>query len=99
MHREVYRYTFHGKVPLAEIEAALVLAIFACESLHGEVPVQLEVAHFLDMAKRACVTDASGQVARDFNKLFAGFLRREFGADAFQVERVSRPAEVGASHK
>jgi len=30
-------------------------------------------------------------VGRDFNRLFLGFLQREFGPDSFRVERVTAP--------
>ena len=47
-------------------------------------------AHAVDASKRSCVVDASTAVGRDLNRLFAGFVTREFGADSFEVERVSQ---------
>ena len=88
MTMELYRYAFHTEVPLEEIEVTLLLALFAAESLHGESQVQLDAAHHLDEGQVALVIDAGTLVGRDLNRLFVGFLRREFGADAFQVERV-----------
>lgn len=87
MTGELYRYTFNSRVPLEEIEASLVLAILAAESLHGEAQVRLDAAHYLDPAGRACVIDAGTPVGRDLNRLFVGFLAREFGPDAFSVAR------------
>jgi hypothetical protein len=42
----------------------------------------------------ACVFDAGTPVGRDFNRLFIGFIRREFGEDAFRVERVESKSET-----
>ena len=49
--------------------------------------MQLSAAHYLDAEARRCVVDAGSEVGLDLNRLFAGFLRREFGPDAFQVRR------------
>jgi hypothetical protein len=89
MTRELYRYNFFPTVPLADIEASLLLAILATESLHGEAQVRLDTAHFFEADRRACVIDASTPVGRDLNRLFAGFISREFSTDMFEVKRVS----------
>lgn len=87
----LYRYTFGQEVPLDDVEATIVLAILTTESLHGADQVRLDAAHFFDRDKRACVIDADTCVGKDFNRLFLGFVRREFGDDAFRVERVTEP--------
>jgi hypothetical protein len=89
MTKELYRYAFSPQVPLQEVEASLLLALLATEALHGEGPVRLDAAHFFDSDRRACVIGADTPVGRDFNRLFVGFVTREFGADAFAVERVA----------
>lgn len=83
-----YRYSFPPEVPVAEVEATLLLALWGAESLHGEAQVRLDATHYLDSAQRICVIDAATPVGRDLNFLFVGYLRREFGNDAFQVARV-----------
>lgn len=88
MTKEVYRFTFSPDIPCEDIEAALLLAVFAAEGLHGEASVRLDAAHLLDAEKRKCVIDASTAVGRDLNRLFVNFLRREQGDDAFRVERI-----------
>lgn len=85
---DIYRYTFPPEVPIEEVEASLLLAVLATESLHGETQTRLDAAHFLDLPKRALVIEAGTTVGRDLNRLFAGFLSREFGDDSFVVERV-----------
>ncbi len=92
MSPSMYRYLFVPEVPLEEIEATLLLALFAAESLHGEAQVRLDAAHYLDKEQRACTIDAGTPVGQDFNRLFTGFVSREFGADAFRVERVADEA-------
>ena len=96
MPNELYRYTFSCEVPVEEIEASLLLAILATESLHGEAQVHLDITHFLDAARHACVIDAGTAAGRDLNRLFVGFIRREFGEDSFQVQRVESPIAPAA---
>jgi len=91
MAKELYRYVFPSHVPVEDIEATLLLALWGAESLHGESQVRMDAAHFLDADRRACVIDAGTPVGRDVNRLFVGYVRREFGTDAFQVERVTEP--------
>jgi hypothetical protein len=88
MTRELYRYVFKPDAALDEVETSLLLAILSTESLHGEAQVRLDASHFFDSERRACVIDAGTPVGRDLNRLFVGFVRREFGEDAFRVERV-----------
>lgn len=86
--RQLYRYTFDASVDAADVEVSLLLAIFAAESLHGEARVRLEASHALDPETGDCVIDAGGEVGRDFNRLFVGFLRRELGEEVFHVQPV-----------
>jgi hypothetical protein len=87
MSKDIYKYIFDPSVDIADVENSLLLAVLATESLHGESQVRLEAAHALDADGRTCVIDAGGDVGRDLNRLFVGFVRREFGEDAFRVER------------
>jgi hypothetical protein len=89
---EQYRYVFSSAVPFDGVVDALLLARWGAEALHGETPARLEAAHNFDRDNRACEIDAATPVGRDLNRLFAGYVTREFGADGFKVER------VGASH-
>ena len=101
MIAEIYRYSFAPSVSFEEVESSLVLAIMAAKSLHGQSQVRLDAAHAVDSDKRSCVVDASTPVGRNLNRLFIGFISREFGPDAFDVERVDsvpaqKPEEVAA---
>jgi hypothetical protein len=93
----VFRYTFNRNVPLEEVEGSLILAEMAAESLYGVIDVTLDARFMLDKTKRACVIDASTQVGRDVNRLFAGFLSREFSGDAYSVELVERETVESAA--
>ena len=80
---------------MEEVESSLLLAVFGVESLHGETDVQLNAGHFFDPQRRSCVIDAGSHVGRNLNRLFAGFLRREFGPNKFTVRRVDGPVPAG----
>ena len=88
MTSEAYRYTFNPEVPPEDIQATLLLAVLGAEGLHGEAQVHLDEAHCFDPDCHSCVVDASTAVGRDLNRLFVGFLRREFNPDTFRVERL-----------
>jgi hypothetical protein len=91
MPSDVYRYHLADHVPAVEAESTLVLSILAVEALHGESQVRLDAAHAFDAKLRTVVIDGSTPVGRDFNRLFLGFLTREFGPASFRVERVPHP--------
>lgn len=92
MSDRIFRYRFAPDVPIDEVEATLVAAIMTTESLHGEVQVRLDVAHAFDPDQRSCVIDATTTVGQDLNRLFLGYVLREFGADSLSVEHVHAPA-------
>src|SRR5262245_31194637 len=98
MHPQQYRYSFSADVPTEEIEATLVLALLAAESLHGEARVPLDAAHAFDAGRRICEIEAGTAVGHDLNRLFVGFVDREFGPDAFRVQRIraDRPEAIAS---
>src|SRR5262249_25132157 len=80
--RDIYRYLFSRSVPLDDVEATLLLAIWGAESLLGESQVRLDSTHALDRAKRACAIDAGTPAGRAVNRLFCGYRRRVLGPDS-----------------
>jgi hypothetical protein len=86
---QAYQYVFATSVPLEEIESTLQLAALAVQSIHGEVQTLLDLAHSFDQARRALLIDAGTASGRDLNRVFAGFLHREFGQQNFTIERVT----------
>lgn len=93
MTKDVYRYEFADAVPAVEVEATLVLSIFGVESLHGESQTRLDVQHAFDGKRRVVVIDGSTPVGRDLNRLFIGFVTREFGPGSFRVERIQQTTQ------
>ena len=89
MSAEIYRYQFATGVPARDIEETLHLAVLAAECLHGEARVRLDASYCMDADKRACVIDGGTEVGRDTCRIFTGFAMKEFGQDAFKVERLS----------
>jgi len=88
MKPTIYRYTFRNHTPLDEVEASLLLAILAAEGVHGEAQVRLDAGYFLDEKHRVLVVDARTDVGVTVAQIFTSFLLREFGDDAFSIERV-----------
>jgi hypothetical protein len=95
MQHNVYRYKFSPSLDITEVEATVNLAILATESLHGESRVCLEARYEFDAIARTCAINATGEVGRDLNRLFLGFISREFGRSNFEIESV--PDLEGAS--
>jgi hypothetical protein len=89
MSDHVFRYSFSASVDIVEVEATVTLSLLATESLHGESRVRLEAHHSFDAEGRTCTIDATGEAGRDLNRLFLGFISREFGQNSFRVERVA----------
>jgi len=88
--RDIYRYRFERDVPMREARESLLLAVLAAECLHGESRVRLDAEYRFSRAKRTCVIDATTEVGRDISRIFTGFAIKEFGEDAFHVERIER---------
>lgn len=94
--RDIYRYNFSDDVPFRDVEESLLLAVLATESLHGRSLVRLDASFCLDESRRACVVDAGTEVGRHIARIFTGFLTREFGEEAFKVERVDETQALHA---
>jgi len=91
MKKDMVRYTFARSVSMREVEETLLLAVLAVESLFGESTVRLDASFSVDSSCRACVIDASTEVGRAICRVFTGFVSREFGSEAFKIERVDSP--------
>jgi hypothetical protein len=85
-----YRFQFDQAIPAAEMEATLVLAIFAVEALHGEAQTRMDAAHAFDAKRRVVVIDAATSVGLDLCRIFVALVSREFGAGSFRVERTQK---------
>lgn len=87
--RQVYKYTFPLTLNFGDAEETFVLALLGTEQLHGEAQVRLDLVHGVHRRQRTILVDSSTPVGTDLNRLFCGFLQREFGAQSFHVERLS----------
>ena len=94
MGGEVYRYNFRDCMPLQSVEESLLLAALAVECLYGRSQLRLDAAFRLDKERRCCVVDARSEVGRGIARIFTGFLTREFGDEAFKVEKTAESAQV-----
>jgi hypothetical protein len=89
-----YRYEFLSHVRFDEVEASLALAIGSTEAIHGESQVRLDFSYDLDARARTCLLDAGTPAGLDVNRLFVGIIRKQFGEDAFVVDRLGAPQEA-----
>ena len=88
-----YHYTFDPSVDLNDVRSSMLLALWACEGLHGATQMQLEVKHDLKAASRTLVVDVSTPTGGDFNRILYAFLRREF-----TVQQMTMTAPAVQSH-
>ncbi|MBX3385993.1 MAG: hypothetical protein KF768_05430 [Phycisphaeraceae bacterium] len=88
MPQDIYRYIFSPGVHFPEVAATLDLAFIAIESLHGESRARLDARFTSEPSRRTVILDATTPVGQALNQVFVGFVRREFGEDAFTVRRV-----------
>jgi hypothetical protein len=86
----MYTYRFRRHVDLDELQDTLTLSVLGTENLHGRSRVRLDAWYRLDRQRRTCQIDASTKVGEDLNQLFAGFIAKEFGEQAFQVRRAGQ---------
>lgn len=85
---DVFRFSFSSDVPLDEAEMTLQLATFAAEGLFGSARVRLDFGYHLDPHRHAILIDGTKEAGAAVVKVFVGLLLREFGEDAFRLERV-----------
>ncbi len=89
---DVFRFSLSSEIPLEEAEMTLQLATFAVEGLFGMARVRLDVGYHLDPNRHAILVDGTTEVGATVVRVFVGLLLREFGEDAFQVDRVGSSA-------
>ena len=89
MQSAIYRFEFDKPVSMTDVETTLHLAVLGAEGLFGESSVRMDGAYSIDEQRRVCIVDARNEVGRCICQIFTGYLRKEFGSDAFTVRRVS----------
>ena len=93
MTPEIYRFRFEPGACMKEVHESLLLSIFAAEGLHGRSCIRLDVSFCADDDKRALVVDARTEAGHTVARIFTNFLIRQFGEEAFRIERVGRQRE------
>lgn len=93
---QITQFTLGGGVPIEEARATLRLAEMAVESLFGVERVSLDVSVVIDYPTRQFVFDVSRRVGRTLALVFAGYIRREFGPEAVQIEHLLEKPKVTA---
>jgi hypothetical protein len=88
-------FEFSPDVPIDEIEGTFKLALLATETLFGTDRVLIEAVYRIDLANRAIDVDRCNNVGGTLALVFLGFLRREFGSDAFRMKRTHAPLVTG----
>ena len=87
MARECMVFHFHQAVPMGDVESTLHLARLAVASLHGDDRVRLQAETEVDRTRRICRIETTREVGQALALIFGGYVRREFGDDAVQIER------------
>lgn len=88
MPHDAYRYVLCRPVPFPEVLAVLDMAMLAVESLHGKEKTRLDARFASDSGRLTVSVDAGTPVGEALNRVFTGFVKREFGEHAFRIERV-----------
>jgi len=87
---ETYRFSFKDGISPKKIEETLFWAVFNAESVFGKPRIRLDASFLFDRDKKVCVIDKSTDVGRHIAQVFTNLLIREFGEEAFKVERISK---------
>jgi hypothetical protein len=85
------RFEFTPDVPSHEVEGTFRLALLATETLFGTDRVAIDAVYRIDLDTRAIDVDRSNNVGGTLALVFLGYLRREFGPEAFRMKRVYGP--------
>src|SRR4051812_41139968 len=86
------RFVFERNVPMRDVSGTLLLARLAAASLHGHERVALETACDLDRSTRTVSINANTDAGHTLALVFLGYVRREFGEDAFELKPASKSA-------
>lgn len=88
MESGVYKFTFRENIPVKEIEECLFWSCFNTESIFGKARFRLDSTFYFDRHSRVVVIDKSTDVGKHLAQLFASVVAREFGDEAFRIERL-----------
>lgn len=81
------QFQFDQGVSLIDVEMSLHLAMFAAEGLYGRARVRLEAKYTFNQQDHTLAVDMRTEVGAAIVRLFTGLLLREYGEDAFEIDR------------
>ncbi len=87
MSDNILIFKFEDTIPIQDLIDTLSLARIGVESLHGAAKAQIEIRQHINERERRIAIDATTDCGRDLAKLFTGFARKEYGWQAFTIER------------
>ena len=94
MNKTIYHYQIKDGVLMSAVKDSLLLSIMASESLFGRPRINLEARFRLERVSRVCIIDIGTKVGETIARVFTGLLIREFGEQAFKVEKRETTLEV-----
>ena len=94
MNKTIYHYQIKDGILLDAVKDSLLISIMAVESLFGRSRINLEARFRLEKMNRVCIIDVGTLIGETIARVFTGLLIREFGEQAFKVERMETSVEV-----
>lgn len=88
------RYEFSPATDMADVEATLLIAVLAVQSLHGATQVLLDGRYSCDSECHQCHINTDSVVGHDLNSIFAGLVVREFGLENCRISHGKPLASV-----
>ena len=94
MNKTIYHYQVKEGILMSAVKDSLLISIMAVESLYGRSRINLEARFRLEKVNRVCIIDVGTLIGETIARVFTGLLIREFGEQAFKVERMETSVEV-----
>ncbi len=96
MSQIIDRYVGAPWVPIEDLQSTMTVALAAAEELFGSHVTDRDVWRSFDAPARSIWIDASTDAGSAFSRIFAGYMKRSYGASAVTLTRRSRDVEVDA---
>ena len=95
----VYSFSFAPEITDDEVASRLFLAAVNTENVFGGAAMRLDASFRFDKEARTCVIDGGTEIGRHMAKLSVSYLSKEFGDEAFAVERIGEVSAGAAEEK
>ena len=94
MNKTIYHYRIKDGIPMNAVKDSLLLSVMAAEGLYGRSRINLEARFRLERVSKTCMIEAGTKIGETIACVFTGLLIREFGEQAFKVERKETSLEM-----